>query len=734
MRYTTLKINIIYTLILTLFFIISFKTISAQTDNYESDTLKQITIDEVVITANRYNNKLMGTGASMEVLKSKEIQHLPVQNFTGVLNYIPGMYSASTDGMGLKPQVSIRGFYGGGEAEYLTVLVDGIPINDMETGLANWSQIPVNQIEKIELLKGGSSALYGDAAMGGVLNIKTIKGSKNFTSANIGYGSYNTYNIGAAHGGTAGKGNYDLYVNNNATDGFREHSEWNSINFGGKVKLPLSKNSTLAFSTYNQIVKSDDPGFLSDTQIDADREQSQAFFQEDGNDNQKYLANLEFNTKVNRDADLGISLNYRHKNTEQFRTFGQYPSILVMGQEGQIFPVGIDNTSIYANTKKRELTTDQLSLAIRIISRIPELNATITGGIEADYGGYSNTYHDIYKGFENDYANNYAPWDSLDTKGTGMRIKSAAYLNGEIELADPLTLHAGVRYDFISDQFYGDIPDTNISKINSQISPKIALSLSTGETKNYAGSIFMGYSHAFKAPTIDQRTDFKQLNYFVFIDAGPSLIPMEIKANPFSNPDLKPQTSMNYELGTYQFYKFSENVNGEINLTGYYIKVKDEIDFDLQTQRYKNIFDTEHTGLEMSIRLNVNKQWNGFFNYNYAEVKYAGGENDGLTLKGIPKNVYAAGISLSPETGLGATLLMNGAGGIYLDDENTEKLNPYTVFNARIHYKLSFVMVYLDVNNIFNKSYNASGYMLDGEKYLYPAMGRFLRIGANFKF
>lgn len=725
-------INILLSALCLIVFVQSPK--AQQVDISGGDTLKQITIDEVVITANRYNNKLMGSGTSMEVLKAGEIKSLSVQNFTGVLNYIPGMYSASTDGMGLNPQVSIRGFYGGGEAEYLIVLVDGIPINDLETGLANWSQIPINQIEKVELLKGGSSTLYGDAAMGGVLNIRTIKGSKNFTSANIGYGSFNTYNIGAANGGAAGKANYDIYVNNNATDGFREHSQWNSINFGGKVKLPLSRNSTVTFSTYNQLLKSDDPGFLSVAQIEANREQSLAYFIEDGNDNQKYLANLEFNSKVNRDTDLGVSLNYRHKNTEQYRTYGQYPSVLVAGQEGQVYPIGIYDTTVYANTKKRELTTDQVNLAIRIISRIPELNATITGGIEADYGGYSNSYYDIFKGFEYDYANNYAPWDSLDTKGTGMRIKSAAYLNGEIKLADPLTLHAGVRYDFISDDFYGDIPDTNISKINSQISPKIALSLSTGETENYAGSIFAGISQAYKAPTIDQRTDFKQLNYYVYFDAGPALIPMEIQASPFSNPDLKPQTSMNYELGTYQYYKFSDKVSGEINLTGYYIKVKDEIDFDLQTQRYKNIFDTEHTGLEMSIRLNVNQLWNGFVNYNYAEVKYAGGENDGMTLKGIPKNVFAAGLSYVPETGPGASLMLNGASGIYLDDENTEKLDAYTVFNARIHYNFSFAMIYLDVNNIFDNSYNASGYMFDGEKFLYPAMGRFLRIGANFKF
>lgn len=729
-----MKINICKLIIgLILGFVLMSPTF-AQENNSRTDTLKIITNNEIVFTANRYNSKLARTGTSMELIKSKEIKHLPAQTFSGILNYIPGIYSGSADGMGLIPQVRIRGFYGGGEAEYLKILVDGIPSNDLESGLANWNQIPIDQIEKIELLKGGSSTLYGDAAMGGVLNIRTIKNKKSFTTANIGYGSYGTYNIGAAHGGKAGKGNYELYVNNNATGGFREHSEWNSINFGGKAKLPLSKNTTIAFSTYNQILKSEDPGFLSSSLIEANREQSQAYFREDGNDQQKYLAGIEINSRVNSDADLNISLNYQRKNTEQFRTYGQYPNILIPGSNGTYYPNGIYDTTVYANTKKRELSTDQFNLAVRIISRIPEMNATITGGIEANYGGYSNAYYDIFRGFENDYANEYMPWDSLDTKGTGYRVSSSAYLNGEILLADPLTLHAGIRYDFISDKFDGQVPDTSISVNNSQLSPKIALSLNTGETDYYTGSIFLSYSHAFKAPTIDQQTDFKQLHYYVFLDTGPSLIPTEIKANPFSNPNLKPQTSINYELGTYQYYKFSDKVSGEINLTGYLIKVKDEIDFDLQSQKYLNISNTEHTGLEISIKFNIGKAWSTFVNYNFSEVKFSDGEYEGNYLKGVPKNVFAAGFNYSHKNGLGASLLMNSAGGIYLDDENTQNLGNYSIFNTRINYSLNFAMIYIDINNIFNTSYNSAGYLLNGEKYLYPAMGRFLRAGVNFSF
>lgn len=707
--------------------------LSAQENVPRNDTLQMITIDEVVITANRFSNKVLNSAASVEVLRQKEINTLPVINFSDVMTYMPGIYSASTDGMGLNPQVSLRGFYGGGEAEYLTVLIDGIPVNDLETGLVPWNQVPINQVSKVELLKGGSSTLYGDAAMGGVLNIRTLRKDHNFTTANFGYGSYNTYNIGAAHGGSLGNGNYELYANNTATDGFRDHSNWNTINFGGRVKLPVSRNSTLSFSTFNQLLNSEDPGFLSEAQISQDRQQSQAYFREDGNDNQKYLANLTLNSKINPNADLGINLSYQYKNTEQYRTFGQYPSILVASGEG-VFPVGIYDTTIYGNTKRRDLTTEQINLAIRIVSRIPEINATISGGIEADYGAYENEYRDIFRGFENDYANNFQPWDSLDSKGGGYRFKSAAYLNGEIQLAQPLKLLAGLRYDLISDDFDSDVPDTTFSKNNSSLSPKVALNLSTGETDSYAGSIYLSYSHAFKAPTIDQRTDFKQLNYFVFFEAGPALIPMVIKANPFSNPELKPQTSINYELGTYQYYKFSNGLSGEINIAGYYITVKDEIDFDLQSQQYKNIIDTEHTGLETSARLYYLKNWNGFISYTFNEVKFSGGENDGKLLKGIPKNVYMAGISYAPESGFGATVALNGASGIYLDDENTEKLDGYAIINVRANYTFDFATIYLDVNNAFNTSYNSTGYILDGEKFLYPAMGRFLRAGVNFSF
>lgn len=715
----------------TLLFIITLASgfsLNAQLIYDPGDSLTSISIDGIVITANRYENKILNSGASVSSLGAGAIKRLPVNDVSNTLKFIPGVFTVSSDGMGLNPQVNIRGFYGGGEAEYLTVLVDGIPVNDLENGLVSWNILPLWSIYNIEVLRGGSSVLYGDAAMGGVINLITTKPEKSFTNAAFGYGSYNSYNIGVNHGGKFRKGFYELYVNNEATNGFREHSKWNSATFGGKLKFSLGRNSTLALTSAGQLMKNDVPGPVNESQMASDRVQSTPYYREDNKDYQKFLVNVDFRQKVNPNTDLNISLNYQYKDADATATYTQPPVIIDMFT---FEPIGIYDTTQFGNSKNRELTTNQTSLAVRLLTLDPLSGAKITSGIEVDYGGFDNQVFDLFQGFENDYQNNYLTHENLEFAGEGFRFKSAAYINGEIPLFDELKLIGGLRYDFISDAFDSDVPvaDTSLDKSYNALSPKIALNLSTGETENYKGSVFAGFSQAFKAPTIDQRTDLKSLSAAVFFNAGPSYQMMIINGDPYSNSELKPQRSNNFELGTYQFYRFSEKFAAEITLTGYFIEVKDEIDFDLTDFKYRNISSSRHNGLETSINLIFGADWRGFINLNTSEVKFGSGENEGNYLKGIPKLSQVIGVSYAPEKGFGASLSLNGASGMFLDDENTTKLDPYSVFSSRLSYRFGFISVYLDVENMFDKSYNSTGYMLYGTKYLYPAVGRFLRGG-----
>jgi outer membrane receptor protein involved in Fe transport len=219
-------------------------------------------------------------------------------------------------------------------------------------------------------------------------------------------------------------------------------------------------------------------------------------------------------------------------------------------------------------------------------------------------------------------------------------LKSAAYINGEYVIIRGLKMIGGARYDLISDAFTSDFPvaDTSLNKSYHAFSPRIALSLSTGKSESYEGSIFVSYGKAFKAPTLDQRTDLKTLNYAMFFQAGPTYQMMIINANPFSNAELKPQRSLNLEIGTYQYFQVTESVMVKTNMSVYQIDVEDEIDFDLQEFRYRNISSSRHRGVEAGFSIVFHKDWNVFASYNYSEVKFASGPNKNNILKGIPKN------------------------------------------------------------------------------------------------
>jgi len=705
---------------------------AAQKNAGNSDTTEKNTFDEVVITANGYENKKVNSGATVALTAINEIYAFPVFNFSNALKLLPGVFMSSTDGMGLNPQVTLRGFYGGGETEYITLLVDGIAANDLESGLANFNLLPLNFISKIELLGGGSSALYGDGAMGGVLNIITEKKDKNFLNASLGFGSFNTSDYGINMGAKLGKGFYQIYGNREQTDGFRENSKWNSITFGGKIKFPFSPKSTLTLNLYNQLLDAQEPGSVNDSLASNDRRQSSPYFQADGAKSQKHLVNIGLQSKINKTTEIDVALNYQYKNSDRTRTLLQPSEMVIITETDTIFENFYD-TTFFGDTKLKNIITNQISLAIRLFNENPYNHVKISGGIEADYGDYDYQVFDIFKGFENDYKNNFTENDTLkNASGLGFRFKSAAWINSEIVLLDPLSLFAGIRYDVLSDDFVGTKPwtDTTTSKINSSLNPKLALNLVTGRDEKSTGSIYLGYNQAFKSPTINQLADFTLLNIAVFETFPDSGGYWNInKKPPFANSTLKPQKSYNWELGTYQHYKFSKSFSGEISLAGFYSEVKNEIVFNPSTYRYQNIGSSEHTGLEMSVKATYKNFWNAFFNLTYCEVKFASGQNKDKFLKGIPNTFYLFGVSYSDPKGFGASLLMNGAGGIWLDDENTEKLKPFATLSSRIKYKWRFATLYADIENIFDKKYYSSGYLQNSNKFLYPPVGRLLRAG-----
>ncbi len=126
--------------------------------------------EKVIITANKYEQNISELPVSAEVISSEKLLRKNFTNLEDAMRYVPGVNMTSY-------QISIRGSsgYSKGAGTRVLLAYDGIPFYTGDTGEIIWESIPVTQIERVEIIKGASSSLYGSAAIGGVVNVITKK-------------------------------------------------------------------------------------------------------------------------------------------------------------------------------------------------------------------------------------------------------------------------------------------------------------------------------------------------------------------------------------------------------------------------------------------------------------------------------------------------------------------------------------------------------------------------------
>jgi outer membrane receptor protein involved in Fe transport len=156
--------------------LVGYKTFKKELDLKEKDTLvlniemeeaNQI-LEEVVVSAGRYEQKLSDITVSMEVIKPDLLQNKAVAQLDQIMGQVPGVYV--TDG-----QISIRGGsgYTYGAGSRVIMLVDEMPMMSADAGDIKFNYIPIENMEQVEVIKGASSALFGSSALSGVINMRT---------------------------------------------------------------------------------------------------------------------------------------------------------------------------------------------------------------------------------------------------------------------------------------------------------------------------------------------------------------------------------------------------------------------------------------------------------------------------------------------------------------------------------------------------------------------------------
>ncbi|MGM9572569.1 MAG: TonB-dependent receptor plug domain-containing protein, partial [bacterium] len=209
-------------------------------------------LDKVVVTATKTQTKLKDVPSSVEVITREDLEKRHVRMLSDALKTLPGVYIRNAKGLigdNNSEVISMRGFIGKG---YVAFLVDGQPINNGYSGSVDFSNIPVENIERIEVIKGSASVLYGSNAMGGVINVITKSKPEEAVTIHTSVGEMGTRSGAVSASGSAGSLDYFLDVQKIKIDGYvttRETDGKNGMereNYGTKLVYHFDDRSKLA--------------------------------------------------------------------------------------------------------------------------------------------------------------------------------------------------------------------------------------------------------------------------------------------------------------------------------------------------------------------------------------------------------------------------------------------------------------------------------------------------------
>jgi len=386
--------------------------LSTSVFSQQRDTITKL--DEVVVTATRSEISLENSPIPTEVIGKKEIEQLNLITMQDLLQ-VKGIQVAPVSSGGFQ----LRGL----SSEYVLVMIDGVPIAGRESGALDLSNINLANVERVEIVKGSMSSLWGNHAIGGVINIITKKGGKPSFQLNTQYGTNNTSLIGLS--GNFGK---DKFQNvSKVTLGNSDGFDIDPDTYGKNV-LPFSLLNITNRSTYNDGVNSFSLG------ASYFNKQSKGNTITETNTSGEQIETIEENQSDN----LILDLNYK-------RTFGKYVS-----------EIKLSNSS-FSNSNKASFTffgqpTERLDESTQNIFQPEMINSYNWNDKNQTTFGFG------YRGYT---------YDTERYGGERNLNSSFGYVQHYLNL-DKLNIVAGGRFD-------------NYAEFGSNLTPKISAKYDLGK-------------------------------------------------------------------------------------------------------------------------------------------------------------------------------------------------------------------------------------------------------------
>ncbi len=328
-----------------------------------------IAIPEVKLASHSGSGKKQTTTVATTQLTAEKIRKSPVVDLRQLLRQEQSVVRlTNTSGDATQPALSLRGF-GDNAAANSLILIDGFPLTNPSTLAPDFNSIPLTDIERIDIIQGSQGTLWGDQAVGGVINIITRHPGKFFSSAIIGIGSFNKNYF---NGLVADKADNGLFIKTFAqageTDNYREHSNDRGKNgavttgldyASGSISLNVQKNSETTYF----------PGGLTQQQYESNPRQASNFTNYSHYDlsvfrllsRQELTDNWLLETRLSREITTGDGLVGLDFNRGDYTTrlsprlLGHiYNSKVTLGYDGQATTYQLSNEKIHSSVSAAE--------------------------------------------------------------------------------------------------------------------------------------------------------------------------------------------------------------------------------------------------------------------------------------------------------------------------------------------------------------------------------------------
>lgn len=667
----------------------------------------RVTTDQVVVTATRMEQNSFDLPVSIDVVSGEQMQFAqPMVNTSESLARVPGIFAPNTYRFSSDQQVSSRGF--GARSAFgvrgIRLYADGIP-QSMPDGQGQMGTFDLSTAERMEVMRGPFSALYGNSS-GGVLQIFTRegKGPHRVTASTYG-GSYDTWRAGVVAEGGSDSFGYILDASRYESDGYRDHSAVRRDQANAKLTWHGEKTRvTLLLNSLNQPYN-EDPQGLTRAQMEADPRQVAAastLIQNAGGNKSQTHAGLNIQHQLTQNDTLQAVAWVGVRETLGRLTIPFSAAPVVRGSGGISY---ID----------RDFSGVDLRWSHKADTAVGPL--TVTLGLNYEY------MKDERKGFEN----------VLGEKGVLRRdedntvTNSGKYVQAEWAIGKDWIVSGGLRASrvhFDNDDHYirGVNPDDSGNVNYTETTPVLGVVYHLNPRVN----LYANAGKGFETPT------FIELAYRSGGQSG-------------LNFDLKPSTSVNYEAGVKALVGDATRINAAI----FHVRTDKEIVVDATAfgrSVYDNAGETKRKGFELGVESDLTRDLKAALAYTYLDAYFAERyTNTGNTktiasgnkLPGAPANTFFGELAWKhPASGFMTALEARYSSKVYVDDINSDAAKGYTIYNWRAGFeqRLGGVKLaeFLRVENIGDKKYVGGVSVNDSNgRFFYPAAERNYMVGIS---